>query len=339
MGTIGFLNYCKIYIKGFLYGLRSADTLLNGNANVSSLYTNTEHTITVGSVWADLLRGELTQQVKQLRYSLYLVTEKAEEYKYIGNGVCIKRKAPSKNKNIVKQIQRDNTQNYTWALQNLKGTDHNSIKDFIGIKEKKLITLEYFQLPQFNFTNAIISATVNKDKHTITLYFSTAMGGDVKSKRISKFLTDTINAYEKLETIEQKNTFVKYNILFGNIKKIHIETYKADGEYDNTLYDISGMYVTDLKKNETDRNCVQVVLNYHKLEISNQFKLEDYYDQTQDDLYQKKAQKADTCIEYFDAYSALIRKNNEADKTVEMPFIPHLDMSKFVTFNCELPTN
>ena len=49
-----------------------------------------EDKIEQNSLLNSLLRGEVTQEVEELRYETYKAEEESNNYKYIGNGVAMK---------------------------------------------------------------------------------------------------------------------------------------------------------------------------------------------------------------------------------------------------------
>lgn len=83
----------KIWIKiriFFFYlfkGLISADKIIkNDNENNISQDSSIEQEIEQQSVFKDLLKGELTEEVKELRHEMYYAERRSHEYSYNGGG-------------------------------------------------------------------------------------------------------------------------------------------------------------------------------------------------------------------------------------------------------------
>lgn len=292
---------CRIGFHALFFGMKVADNLLRANKNVYDTSIGTEHCIGIESIWAQLLRGELTEQVKQLRYSIYKINEEADRYKYIGNGVCVKKEAKTRNKPVITQEQREDTQNYTWALGKIDGIDQQSMKNFVGIKAKKLINLQYKNFPNLQFNDNIRKLKIDKKHNTAVLYMAMDIGYTPKSKRIARYLEDSISAYEQLADKRTQMNFLTKNSLCGNIDSITMKTYKCDGEYDDNVYRMDGVYPVGMNRNKDDKYTLDIELRFNKLYIDKFFSLEQVYNQEQQNRYDKKEKKGDTCIEYADA--------------------------------------
>ena len=85
------LNKIKKYLYGFFYGLKNADSEMFTSKHSSSSDSSYIQQIKETNVGKDLLKGEVTQEVEDLRYSTYAVYREANQYEYIGNGVAIKK--------------------------------------------------------------------------------------------------------------------------------------------------------------------------------------------------------------------------------------------------------
>lgn len=83
----------RLFFISLAWGMRGADKIIstsNKEADGSDLAGVEQHKETE-SVYADLLRGEVTQEVKELRHEMYYAERKSHEYDYGGNGRAIKR--------------------------------------------------------------------------------------------------------------------------------------------------------------------------------------------------------------------------------------------------------
>ena len=82
-----------------------------------------------------LLKGEVTQEVKDLRYGMYQAAKKADEYQYIGNGVAVKKNTMLSNTNA-KVENADNLRVVLTQWNHLiKKSISESMDDFVKGKE------------------------------------------------------------------------------------------------------------------------------------------------------------------------------------------------------------
>ena len=82
-----------LFFYAIPFGMKAAnDEMLASKASSNSDLSGT-HTIHLNdSVANDMLRGEVTQQVEDFRYSNYVVDRESTNYKYVGNGMAVKSK-------------------------------------------------------------------------------------------------------------------------------------------------------------------------------------------------------------------------------------------------------
>ena len=83
----------RIFLESIACGMRGADKLLsvsnkeNEGGDIGGIEQHKEQQ----SVYADLLRGEVTQEVKEFRHEMYYAERKSHEYVYGGGGHAVKR--------------------------------------------------------------------------------------------------------------------------------------------------------------------------------------------------------------------------------------------------------
>ena len=78
----------EILLNSLLRGMKSADDLLTTSNKENTTPASVEEKIEIDNVYASLVKGEITQEVKDLRYETYEAARKASEYRYVGNGVA-----------------------------------------------------------------------------------------------------------------------------------------------------------------------------------------------------------------------------------------------------------
>ena len=88
------MNKIKKYLLnlwyGLPFGLKAADTEIMGSNNNGSDGSSIHQEVSDERVAKHLLKGEVTQEVEELRYRTYKVAGESENYEYLGNGVAVK---------------------------------------------------------------------------------------------------------------------------------------------------------------------------------------------------------------------------------------------------------
>ena len=83
----------RIFLESLAWGMRGGDKLLasSNKENDGGDIAGIEQQKEAHNVYADLLRGEVTQEVKELRHEMYYSERKSHDYVYGGGGHAIKR--------------------------------------------------------------------------------------------------------------------------------------------------------------------------------------------------------------------------------------------------------
>lgn len=82
----------RIFWHSLFMGMKTADQKMMGVTKEGKISdTTVEQQLEQDGVYADLLKGEVTQEVKELRDSTYRGYKASFDYKYIGNGNSIKK--------------------------------------------------------------------------------------------------------------------------------------------------------------------------------------------------------------------------------------------------------
>ena len=172
----------KIYnkIRSFFFyifwGLKSADKIAFGtNEDSSNAGTVLEQQNEQNSVYKDLLKGEVTQEVKELRHEMYFSERKSHKYKYIGNGVVTKKNEIfdypgkiDKTDGFPLQILQPNIEDTGTLSENLSEADYR-------IKDKKEFTIDIERdfIPRFRleeFTNKLVVKRINENAVMLDFY-------------------------------------------------------------------------------------------------------------------------------------------------------------------------
>ena len=82
----------RVFWHSMFMGMKTADQKMMGVTKEGKISdTTVEQQLEQDGVYADLLKGEVTQEVKELRDSTYRGYKASFDYKYIGNGNSIKK--------------------------------------------------------------------------------------------------------------------------------------------------------------------------------------------------------------------------------------------------------
>ena len=121
------------------------------------------------------MKGEVTQEVKELRHEMYFSERKSHKYKYIGNGVVTKKNEIfdypgiiDKSDGFPLQILQPNIEDTGTLSENLSEADYR-------IKNKKEFTIDIERdfIPRFRleeFTNKLVVKRINENAVMLDFY-------------------------------------------------------------------------------------------------------------------------------------------------------------------------
>ena len=221
-------NKLKKYLLNLWYGLpfgmKGADTEIMGSKESNGADSTIEQEVSDQRVAKHLLKGEVTQEVEELRYRTYKVSNESENFKYLGNGVTVKEeKKKDKGKNKTRYKFSQENENICKSLSDAFKTDIDKYRleieynDFVRFRVEKFATR--------------INVDIDENKKVIetTLCFSTIPNpDDVASKPF---------VLELRKLLEAKNDYeIMRNEIATTIKSISFSTYKASNEDDFVSY-------------------------------------------------------------------------------------------------------
>lgn len=168
--------YMWLYTATFYLfsGLRAADKVAfaakdtSGNGDGANIEVQNEEK----SVYKDLLRGEITQEVRELRHEMYYAERESHKYKYVGNGVAVK-----KNKLFDDEVKGlENSDGYKVQLiqnnrEDTEGVADNLVEDDYRLKDQRNYTIKIERnfIPRFRieeFTNKVVVKRID-EKHVL----------------------------------------------------------------------------------------------------------------------------------------------------------------------------
>ena len=225
------INKVKKYFLNFLYGLpfglKAADTEIMGSRQIDSNGTTINQEVSDERVAKHLLKGEVTQEVEELRYRTYKVENESKNYKYLGNGVAIKE-------NNVEKKQEKTKFKFTQDNENICESVSETLKQVgnYGI-ERYRFEIDYNSFVRFKVEKFMtkIDVDINEEvgKIETTLHFSTEPNPyDAASMPF-------INEIKQLLDVKTEYEASRHEIS-SSIVNISFTTYKAHNEDDFVNY-------------------------------------------------------------------------------------------------------
>ena len=265
---------------GLPFGLKGADTEIMGSKNIDSNGSTINQEVSDKRVAKHLLKGEVTQEVEELRYRTYKVENESKNYKYVGNGIAIKENEKPKvegktkfkftqdNENICESVLSAMSQVGSYGVDRYRfEIDYNS---FVRFKIEKFATK--------------VDVRINDELGEITtiLHFNTEPNPyDATSMPF-------INELKKLLDVKSEYEVSRSEIA-SSIMNFSFSTYKADNEDDFVNYSfINGGKFESLKQKGYEYLLTLSWGEYLRLPLNLESK---YYSKTMAEKYAKKEKK------------------------------------------------
>lgn len=235
----------RTFFHLFFRGLNQADKVAFGSKEESlNKDLSIEQQQEVDCVWNDLIKGEVTQRVKDLRYETAHAVRESKHYEYIGNGIA-KKRTMYEYKGIA-----ENSEGYDIVLVQ----DNSKITKGVGdafnnpIIEYEIKVNAPFKLKHRvdSYLKKVILRKDNEEKYYLDLYFSKYLE---KYNNVHKFFIS-----ELTRIYEGKN--MRSDILL--INSVEFITKNAYGDNDDVVYKIGLTEFRNIK--EFDGN---YVLTFH----------------------------------------------------------------------------
>lgn len=235
----------RTFFHLFFRGLNQADKVAFGSKEESlNKDSSIEQQQEVDCVWNDLIKGEVTQRVKDLRYETAHAVRESKHYEYIGNGIA-KKRTMYDYKGVA-----ENSEGYDIVLVQ----DNSKIIKGVGdafnnpIIEYEIKVNAPFKLKHRvdSYLKKVILRKDNEEKYYLDLYFSKYLE---KYNNVHKFfLSELTRIY--------KGKDMRSDILL--INSVEFITKNAYGDNDDVIYKIDLTEFRDIK--EFDGN---YVLTFH----------------------------------------------------------------------------
>lgn len=188
--TITFLlNKIRLFFYYLSYGLKNADNIaFNGQKNnLDNITYGAEQQAEENNVYKDLLKGELTQDVIELRHEMYFAERETHKYVYTGNGTAKKMNTlfdfskeaieqNDGNKIVLVQPNREDPESLAAYGIDLKNKDYGNKKWDYGTKNIRNFDINIVRdfTPRYALekyiTQLVLKETNTEGKYIIDLY-------------------------------------------------------------------------------------------------------------------------------------------------------------------------
>ena len=264
---------------GLPFGLKGADKEIMGTGSKDANGTEISQEVSDQRVGKHLLKGEVTQEVEELRYRMYKVSNESENYKYLGGGVAIKNEEKKDVEKTRFKFSQDNENVCESVLSSLKQVGN------VGA-ERYRFEIDYSEFVRFKVEKFATRVDVDIDekekKIETVLHFNTEPNPyDAASmpfiNELSKLMTAT-NEYE-----------VSRNEIASSIKNFSFVTYKAVNEDSFVTYNfINGGKFKSIRKDKHEFLLTLTWEEYMRLPMNLELK---YYSKTMAEKYEKNERK------------------------------------------------
>lgn len=277
------MNKIKKYLLnlwyGLPFGLKAADTEIMGSNNNGSDGSSIHQEVSDERVAKHLLKGEVTQEVEELRYRTYKVEEESKGYKYIGNGIAIKQEKEEKKEKTRFKFSQDRNIICEGVLDGLKQVGSYGV-------DRYMFEIGYSEFVRFKLEKYITKIDVDIDetigKIETTLHFSSEPNPyDAPSMAF-------INELKKLMNNTDEYSISKHEFA-TKVKDLSFSTYKAYNEDDFVSY--SFVNDSEFKGCKEDKYDILLTLSWNEY-IRVPLNLESkYYSKSMAEKYARKEKK------------------------------------------------
>lgn len=267
-----FYNKIKKMFYGLFFGLENVNQEVFTNVDYDSSSTNIHQEKLTKNVYKDLLKGEITQEVKDLRYQLYYIYDNSQNYKYIGDGNSEKKTVNTFNCNEFAFSQLDKDISITLSEE----------LNFLN-KERYFFNIIYEDYCRFKHEKYITKIDVNvsnkrQEKSKVIYFYYNAY-------------VSTDNVYYRILLNGLKSKKIENNDFFPKIKEFSFTTFNAQGI--NDLYKFNLYNLKPLGVLEKD-GFILVEYEFENFQVENI--VTKYFSQDMQDKYDNKVSKIENTL-------------------------------------------
>ena len=254
-------------LYGLLYGMKSGENELLTTKSSSMTDTNIQENINESNVGGDMMRGEVTQEVQDLRYSTYKVYNESKNYQYIGEGQAIKMN------------KREVGDNYSFSQSNQYFCDgvYEALCQNPNTVDKFTLSILYHDVSRFRVERFVemFYVLVKNGECIITLRFNYDFD---KTQPLSRMF------YNELKRVAINGN--EKTLFTSNIKGLSFTTYKAQGEDDLVMYILDDVTLKAIESQDTYVNIIFSTTKFIREDLTEKF-----YSLNQQKKYDNKESK------------------------------------------------
>ena len=278
-------NWVKKIAYALPFGLKAADAEImtskadDGSGNATVI----EKEVNENTLMNSLLKGEVTEEVEEFRYSNYKIDEKANEYQYVGNGQAVKKEIKKKEGST--HFIQSNKPLASTVLEDLKHVGG------YGDLEQYFINVEYSEFSRFRINAFIteVEVIIKNNSVKTKLYFS------ILPDPYNAVSAPFINELKKIKIAKDSEYALNRNEIANKIATLSFVTFKAsNNEPDMISYAFYGPKFLNYEENETSAYIEYEWEAFRKDNLRDKF-----YSESKEKKYQNKEKKENSTLETF----------------------------------------
>ena len=232
------LRKIKDFFSAVLFGMKAGDEMMTTSQveipEGSGIHKQIEHK----SVLRDLLKGEVTQEVEELRYETFKAEEMSNEYHHIGSGIAIKNKGDKATvaKKRKKFVQYNLTEEYSLNECYEMLAERQSPTD---LPTRKIFKATYKNGVRFKLEKyaAKVKVDLTGNKYLTYLYFTDdTMNGNVRP--LVNYIKKTrkeLDAIAESGNENKLNSYKERNELCSELETFKFTTINAENDVPNGI--------------------------------------------------------------------------------------------------------
>jgi hypothetical protein len=282
------MNKIKKYLLnlwyGLPFGLKAAGDEIMGAGDADQVGTEINQQVSDQRVAKHLLKGEITQEVEELRYRNYKVAGEAENFEYLGNGVAVKKE--NGKKTALKDRYKFSQENGLMVSTVLE--ELNRVNDY-GV-EKYRLEIGYNSLTRFKLEQfvTIIDVDIDVRKETNPSVIETRLHFEKQPDPYNPKARPFLNELVKLKDVKTQYE-IERNEMASSIDNMSFITYNATNEINFTNYAfVDGAKFKSFEETEHEYLVTFEWSGYVRIPLNLEGK---YYSKTMDEKYKNNERK------------------------------------------------
>ena len=229
------------------FGMKAAGDEIMGPSEATDGGTVIQQTVQDKRVAKHLLKGELTEEVMELRYRTYAVDKASHDYKYVADGVVVKKDSTPK------------TGKFSMGVYVVPDSVLETLQQ-VGKRgdEKYNVSIKYNCFPRFRIEQ--FAETLKVDANTKTTTFEFGCVPDPYDSKSGCFVSE-LNRCHSEKNIDRRE-------LGDSLEEVSFVTYKADGEDDLVWYQFKGLQKAEIDFSQSDW-CYRLIYTWNDVTSEN----------------------------------------------------------------------